>query len=147
MHWQGTVVCDQHQGDATVLDARQYPGRIGAGCLAHARRKFDELFKGKASAMAEQALQHIASLYRVERGLAGVWVDEQLAMHQALTKPLWGELPRWLQLQRARVADGGATAKAIDYSLSHWTVLRRNLLDGVVPLDNNHLDTKLRSTI
>jgi hypothetical protein len=42
------------------------------------------------------------------------------------------------------VPDGGATAKAIDYSLNHWTVLTRNLLDGAVPLDNNHLENLVR---
>jgi len=31
------------------------------------------------------------------------------------------------------VADGGATAKALDYSLNHWTALTRNLLDGECP--------------
>ena len=144
VHWQGTLVCDQYQGYATVLDARQYPGRTAAGCLAHARRKYDELFKAKASAMAEEALQRIAAIYRVERELAGLKVDERLAMRQAAAKPLWDELHRWLKLERARVPDGGATAKAIDYSLNHWTVLTRNLLDGAVPLDNNHLENLVR---
>ena len=47
----------------------------------------------------------------------------------------------WLELERGRVPDGSATAKALDYSLKHWTALTRNLLDGDVPVDNNHLET------
>ena len=34
--------------------------RIEAGCLAHARRKFDELAKAGASPVAAHALQRIA---------------------------------------------------------------------------------------
>jgi transposase len=54
------------------------------------------------------------------------------------------ELHVWLQLERGRVADGGATAKALDYSLNHWTALTRNLLDGEVPVDHNHLERQIR---
>ena len=41
--WQGTLVCDQYAGYDRALDKRVYPQRIAAHCLAHARRKFDEL--------------------------------------------------------------------------------------------------------
>jgi len=36
--------------------------------LAHARRKFDELIKVNQSPVAQQAVQRIAMIYRVERG-------------------------------------------------------------------------------
>jgi transposase len=143
-HWRGTLVCDQYQAYDTVLDAKKYPGRMAAACLAHARRKFDELLKAKASAMAEEAVRRIAAIYRVERELVGLQADERLAMRHARARPLWEELQRWLQLERNRVADGGSSAKAIDYSLNNWTVLTRNLHDGAVPLDNNHLENQMR---
>lgn len=38
--------------------------------------------------------------------------------------------------------DGSAIAKAIDYSLNHWEALSRFLLDGEVPIDNNHLESR-----
>jgi len=44
---------------------------IAAGCLAHARRKFDELIKANASLVAAQALRRIGEIYRVERELTG----------------------------------------------------------------------------
>ena len=40
--------------------------------------------------------------------------------------------------------NGSAAAKALDYSLKHWTALTRNLLDGDVPVDNNHLENQIR---
>jgi transposase len=142
--WQGTLVRDEYSAYDSVVDAKTWPGRIAAGCLAHARRKFDELIKSNASMMAQEALQRIARIYRVERELVGLSGDERLAMREALTKPLWKELHVWLQLERGRVPDGGATAQAIDYSLNNWTALTRNLLDGDVPVDNNHLENQIR---
>lgn len=61
-------------------------------------------------------------------------------MRQSVTKPMWEELHVWLQLERARVPDGGATAKALSYSLNAWTELTGNLVDGEVPVGNNHLE-------
>jgi transposase len=142
--WRGTLVRDEYGAYASVVDAKTCPERIAAGCLAHARRKFDELSKDSASAVADEALRRIAAIYRVECELASCSGDERLAMRKVLSKPLWDELHLWLQLERARVADGGATAQAIDYSLNHWTALTRNLLDGEVPLDNNHLENQIR---
>ena len=94
--------------------------------------------------VAPEALRRIAAIYRVERELVGLSGDERLAMRKALTKPLWKELHVWLQLERGKVPDGGATAQAIDYSLNNWATLTRNLLDGDVPVDNNHLENQIR---
>jgi transposase len=143
-HWQGTLVRDEYKAYETVLDAAKYPGRTAAGCLAHARRKFDELLKANASMLAGEAVRRIAAIYRVERELTGLKVEDRLARRQMSTKPLWEELHLWLQLERTRVPDGSATAQAIDYSLNHWVALTRNLHDGAVPVDNNHLENQMR---
>ncbi len=50
----------------------------------------------------------------------------------------------WLELERRVVADGSATAKAIDYTLVHWTALTQHLEDGAVALDNNHLERQIK---
>ena len=54
--WQGTLVVDAYSGYDAALSL---DGRSTAYCLAHARRKFDELFKANASAVAAQAIQRI----------------------------------------------------------------------------------------
>ncbi|TMH00692.1 MAG: IS66 family transposase [Betaproteobacteria bacterium] len=142
--WQGTLVRDEYAAYESVIDAKTHPGRIAAGCLAHARRKFDELIKANTSLVAPQALRRIAEIYRVERELAGMSGHERLAMRKDITQPLWEKLREWLQIERDKVPDGSATAKALDYSLRHWTALTRNLLDGDVPVDNNHLENQIR---
>ncbi|MFN6992885.1 MAG: transposase [Aquincola tertiaricarbonis] len=70
--------------------------------------------------------------------------EDRRAQGQRLTSPLWNELRQWLQLERRAVADGGATAKAIDYTLSHWQALMQHLAYGAVPLDNNHLERQIK---
>lgn len=140
--WQGTLVRDEYAAYDSVVDANAWPHRIAAGCLAHARRKFDELVD--ASSVAQEALQRVARIYRAEREFAAMTAAQRLSARQAIAKPLWDEMHLWLKLERGRVADGSAIAKAIDYSLNHWNTLTRNLGDGHVPVDNNHLENQIR---
>jgi hypothetical protein len=139
--WTGTLVRDEFKGYASVL---KIEGRIAAGCLAHARRKFDELIKVNQSPVALQAVQRIAMLYRIERAARDLTSNERLAMRQDQSRPLWQELHVWLRLERVRVPDGSAIAAAIDYSLNHWKALTANLQDGRVPIDNNHVENLMR---
>jgi hypothetical protein len=115
-----------------------------AGCVAHARRKYHDLVKANASPVAEEALQRIAWLYRIEADARPLSADERLAMRQTRSKPLCDELHLWLQLERTKVPDGSAIAGAIDYSLNHWAAFMRFLDDGNVPIDNNHLENQMR---
>lgn len=142
--WRGTLVRDEYGAYDSVVDPTKHPGRSAAGCLAHARRKFDELIKHNASVVAPEALRRIAEIYRVERELVAMSAADRLAARQQTSEPLWKSLRAWLQTQRAKVPDGSATAKALDYSLKHWAALTRNLLDGDVPVDNNHLENQIR---
>ena len=139
--WSGTLVADQYGGYDAVLKLET---RIGAGCMAHARRKFHDLVKAKASAVAEEAIQRIAWLYRIEADARDLSAVERLAMRQARSKPLCKALHLWLELERKKVPDGSAIAGAIDYSLNHWSAFMRFLEDGNVPIDNNHLENQMR---
>lgn len=139
--WTGTLVRDEFKGYETVL---KMGGRTAAGCLAHARRKFDELIKVNQSPVAQQAVQRIAWIYRIEQEARHLCAEDRLAMRRERSKPLWQELQVWLQLERTRVPEGSAIAKAVDYSLNHWAALTANLEDGNVPIDNNHIENQMR---
>lgn len=139
--WSGTLVVDAYGG---YDEALRVPGRIVAHCLAHSRRKFDELFKANASEVAGQAIQRIAWLYMIEADARQLSAEQRLRMRQERSKPLWEELHVWLKLERLRVPDGSSIAKAIDYSLNRWDALSQFLLDGNVPIDNNHLENQMR---
>lgn len=139
--WTGTLTCDDYGGYDVVFKVED---RIEAGCLVHARRKFDELAKANASPVATQAIQRIARLYRVEGEARAMTSDERLAHRRQHALPLWDELHAWLRLERARVPDGGGIAAALDYSLKRWQALGRFLLDGAVSIDNNHIENLMR---
>ena len=142
--WAGTLLTDRYSAYDTVLDARVHPDRMAAACVAHARRKFDELAKAGSSALAEEAIRRFAHIYAAESELAGLHDDQRKAMRQELARPLWDKLRTWLELERRLVADGGSTAVAIDYTLNHWPALTRHLDDGAVPIDNNHLERQIK---
>ena len=93
---------------------------IAAGCLAHARRKFDGLLlDGATNAVVFKALKRIAAIYRVERELAQRTSDKRLVMRGGAFRPLWDELHAKMAFERWRVPDDSSTAKVIDYSLRH----------------------------
>jgi hypothetical protein len=135
-------VRDEYAAYDSVVAAR--PSRVAAGCLAHARRHFHELARSGTSEVATEALRRIAAIYRAEREFANLEGQERLRMRQAITRALWEELHVWLQLERSRMPEGGATAKALNYSLNAWAALTRHLVDGDVPVDNNHLENRIR---
>ena len=139
--WTGTLVRDGYVGYEKALLLED---RFDAGCMAHSRRKFDELFKANASPVAAQAIQRIAWLYRIEADARDLTAEQRLKMRQERSRPLCEELHIWLQLERRRVPDGSGIANAIDYSLNRWAALTRFLLDGDVPIDNNHLENQMR---
>ena len=115
-----------------------------AGCLAHARRKFHELWANHKSAVGEQALALFARLYEVEREVADLPDDERMRIRQDKGKPIADALHTWLLAHRQKVPPGSATIKAIDYSLGRWAALTRYLDDARLPADNNRVENLIR---
>ena len=142
--WSGTLLTDRYSAYETVVDPRLYPHRFVAACAAHARRNFEELTHDGTSVVGLEAVGRFARIYGVEAALKDLSDDERRAQRQRLAKPLWQELQQWLRLERRLVVDGGSTAKAIDYTLVHWSALTRHLDDGAVALDNNHLERQIK---
>lgn len=138
--WRGTLVCDDYAGYKNLFAH----GVTEAGCLAHARRKFFDLHAQHQSPVAAEALEHLQALYRIEREAAEWEPAKRLALRQEHAEPLANAFQAWLIAQRTRVPNGSAIAKAIDYSLNRWSALTRYLQDGEVPVDNNHLENRIR---
>lgn len=139
--WAGTLTCDDYAGYDVVFKRE---GCIEAGCLAHARRKFDELAKASASPVAAQAMVRIARIYHIESQARQMTEQDRLAHRRQHAQPLWDELHAWMRLERTRVPDGGGIAAALDYSLRRWGALGRFLGDGAVSVDNNHIENLMR---
>jgi transposase len=138
--WRGALVCDDYSGYKALFAN----GVTEAGCLAHARRKFHELWANHKSAVGEQALALFARLYEVEREVADLPDDERMRIRQDKGKPIADALHTWLLAHRQKVPPGSATIKAIDYSLGRWAALTRYLDDARLPADNNRVENLIR---
>ncbi len=138
--WRGALVCDDYSGYKALLAK----GMTEVGCMAHARRKFYELWANHRSQIAEQALSHFGKLYEVERDAQTSTPEQRLQARQSQAKPVADALHIWLTLHRQKVPDGSATAKAIDYSLKRWAALTRYLDDAMLPIDNNWVENRIR---
>ena len=137
MGWDGTIVCDDYKVYETVT---KMGSRMEAGCAAHARRKFEEL----DTPVGVEGVRRFERIYRIERAIAKLDSQRRLEARRTLTTKRWDALHEWLELERSRVADGGATARALDYSLKRWRALSRFLDDGDVAFDNNNLENQIR---
>jgi len=138
--WKGRLVCDDFSGYKACFEL----GVTEVGCMAHARRKFHDLWIHHTSPLGEQALKFFVKLYEVEREVRELADDERKAIRIEKTKPIADALHQWLTQQRQKVPDGSATAKAIDYSLNRWKALMRFIEDGALPIDNNWVENQIR---
>jgi len=138
--WKGTLVTDGFSGYKATFER----GVTEAGCVAHARRKFHELWANHSSKVGEQALRYFQVLFRIEAEVAGATSEERRRHRRRKSRRVAAALNKWLLAQRQLVPDGSATAKAIDYSLKRWQALTHYIDDGDVPISNNWVENQIR---
>jgi len=138
--WRGQLVCDDFKGYKALFAG----GVTEVGCLAHARRKFFELWTNHKSPVAEEALQFFTAIYDIERIAPSLDVDQRTRLRMLKTRAIMDTFHAWLTLQRQRATDGTGIARAIDYSLNRWEALTRFVDDGNLPPDNNHIENRIR---
>jgi transposase len=139
--WSGTLICDDYQGYKALIKDNQI---TEAGCIAHARRKFFELFAANKSHIAQAALEQFNTIYAIEAQLQDMPPDERRHRRQTEIKPLMDRLRQWLLDHKIKVPDGSGTMRAIDYSLKRWDALCTFLNDPHTPIDNNWVENQIR---
>ena len=138
--WRGSLICDDYGG----YKASFANGITEVGCMAHARRKFFDLHANGTSQIAGQALQSIGLLYDIEREVQDLSAEQRQRIRQDKSRRIADTLHSWMLAQRSQVAHGGATARALDYSLKRWQALTRFIDDGRLPIDNNWIENQIR---
>lgn len=140
--WQGHLMVDDYAGYKALFTQNI----TELGCLAHARRKFFDLYAANQSPVAAEALRRIGELYEIERLAQDkeLNAEERRLLRQAEAKPKLASLHAWLIQARITVADGGGTAKALDYSIKRWPALVRYADSGLLPIDNNPVENVIR---
>lgn len=141
---------------AGILQADAYGGYVKiyatgrvqeAACWAHARRPFWDIHEGQGrlpGTVADQALQRIAALYRIEADIRGQPPDVRRRARQARAGPLLADLHGWFTDMLVKVSAKSELAKAIGYTLTRWRALTRYRDDGRIEIDNNAAERALR---
>ena len=138
--WQGHLMVDDFGGYKALFTH----GVTELGCLAHARRKYFDLNEAQANPIAQEALRRIAALYAIEAQGRDMTVEARTLLRREHAQVQLQSMHDWLLKTRVTVANGGGTAKAIDYSLKRWAALSRYAADGRLPIDNNPVENTIR---
>ncbi|MTH55804.1 IS66 family transposase [Bacillus mangrovi] len=128
------------------------PGVTLSGCWAHARRKFDEAQKsappkqGGQLTLAEQALQEIGRIYKVEKEIAKgeSTPEERFSIRQKQSKPLVEAFFTWLKKIRPQVLPKSSLGIAIKYTLNQQRKLEEPFKDGRLEIDNNLAERSIK---
>ncbi|MCK4415239.1 MAG: IS66 family transposase, partial [Candidatus Eisenbacteria sp.] len=145
----GYLQTDGYKGYDAVCAENE--GIRRAGCMAHARRKFDEAFKVQLSmkgkkgksrskrlrdSKANQGLGYIRKLYDIERTARGMSPEERKEIRLARAQPILDELKEWMQETKDLVPPRSRTGRALMYLWDRWKYLMRYLEDGRLEIDN-----------
>jgi len=146
--YRGILLTDGYEAYAKVALAL---GLVHAGCMAHARRAFDEAHKAQptgAPSHAKIALDFIRELYRIESLLWDrdhpVSAEERVRIRGERSAPLIDRFHRWLEGLAPQVVPQSRLGRAVHYTLGQWPKLTVFLKHGEVPLDNNRCENAIR---
>jgi hypothetical protein len=125
--------------------ARDHGGAIHlAFCLAHARRKFVDVYKTTQSPFAHEVIERLQAVYAIEAEIRGLSAEQRLAARRTRAAPLMEALKARLIAMAGQLFSQSPLAGAINYSLNHWEGLTLFLSDGRVEVDTNTVERSMR---
>jgi transposase len=116
-------------------------------CLAHARRKFDEIDHAGPNAKARYVLSLMRKLYDIEDRAKTMIVSERQALRDRESRPLWNELRAWLDEKMITELPKSRLRGAMSYLLNRWEAFVLYLDDGMIPIDNNRCEAAFKDPI
>lgn len=136
--------------DALAANTADEAALIRCHCLAHGRRKFNELEEvwPEECAVVIEALKQVFD-HEEEARVQQMNATERLAYHQAYSGPIMVALKQWLdtQIDERLVEPNSSLGKAIAYLRGHWETLTRFLQVERAPLDTNIVERALKLII
>jgi transposase len=143
--YQGLLQVDGYAAYRGLTKEGRSPGPIRlAHCLAHARRKFTDVYKATQSTFAREVIERLAEVYAIEARIRGTDAAHRRSVRQSRTAPLMAELKIRLDGALALISTQSSLAKAIRYNLGHWTGLTLFLEDGRLEVDSNTVERSMR---
>ena len=137
----GILQVDGYSGYNQVLGRKDI---LEAGCAAHARRKFHDVFKATRSPTALDALQRIAKLYALEADIQDLSPEDRVTQRRQRAGPLLEAFKSWLEDTLHQLPPRSSLAAACGYTLGRWPALLVYLDHGHVNIDNNPIERTIR---
>lgn len=142
--YRGYLMTDGYDGYNPVA---RIDGIERLACWAHVRRRFVEAVrvqpKGKRG-RADDAVELIGKLYRVEREHKASTDEVRLLARQQHSLPLLARLEAWLAKTLPAVTPKSALGTALSYLRDYWSMLIRYTERGDLPIDNNRCENAIR---
>jgi hypothetical protein len=132
-------------GYAEFNDLYRSGGIREVACMAHVRRRLNDVPRAQGSAIADEAIRRIAQLYAVEKEARGSPPDHRVEIRQAKAKPIFDALEAWLHTRLPNISGKSPLAAAIRYALARMTRMRPYLDHGILELDNNTAERAMPS--
>ena len=126
------------------------PDVILAGCMAHARRKFEEVFKNSKDEVSEKTLYWMRKLYIIEDKirkhdyLKKGMVDKIVEIRQTESRPILENLKNYLLEKKPTIPVHFGSGRAIRYFLNEYPKLIKYLDNGYIFIDNNLVENSVR---
>jgi hypothetical protein len=115
-----------------------------AFCLAHARRKFVDVYKTTQSPFAHEVIERLQAVYAIEAEIRGSSAEERLASRRTRIAPLMEALKARMTSMTGQLFSQSTLTGAINYALNHWDGLTLFLSDGRVEVDTNTVERSMR---
>lgn len=143
----------QSDGYSGYIAVGKRDGIVHVGCLAHARRKFDEALKAQKATgrggLAAEGLALIQRIYRIEKLAreAKLTPEQHQKLRDERARPVWDELRRWLDAKRGHAPPQTLVGQAMTFLDNQWPLLVRYLDDGRIEVDNNLCENAIRPVV
>jgi len=119
---------------------------IEGGCNAHGRRKFEEA-EAAQPVLAREAGAFLSAVFArehdaKEQGLAD---DRLREWRQSGTRPIFGDLQRWMDAVEPALVPSDPLAGAIRYYRNHWNALTRFIDHPEIGPDNSAVEREFQT--
>jgi transposase len=142
--FKGYLMTDGYDGYNEIARTQ---GVERLACWAHVRRRFVEATrvqpKGKRG-RADEAVNLIGKLYRVEREHKGATPEVRHLARQSTSVAVLAELHAWMLKTTPLVTPKSALGTALAYMGNLWPQLTRYTERGDLPIDNNRCENAIR---
>jgi transposase len=135
----------QTDGYAGYNALSQKEGIKHVGCMAHARRKFEEA-KDNDVARSQKALIYFQALYHIEAGARenNLSPDQRKELRFNDALPIFNALGKWMVEENKKVLPKSKIGQAFQYAINRWDSLSNYFMDGNLEIDNNLIENAIR---